>query len=109
MLANVRQTTLRPSIEATVAAGALIHTDGYDIYARLERWGYRHQTVRHARGEYARDGDGDGDGDGVCEVRVNTLEGFWSLLRSWPRPHRGISARSQQSCHQPPFRAVRSG
>jgi transposase len=22
---------------------------------------------------------------------VNTLEGFWSLLRSWLRPHRGIS------------------
>ena len=25
------------------------------------------------------------------EVHVNTLEGFWSLLRSWLRPHRGIS------------------
>jgi hypothetical protein len=24
-------------------------------------------------------------------VHVNTLEGFWSLLRSWLRPHRGIS------------------
>jgi len=22
---------------------------------------------------------------------VNTIEGFWSLLRSWLRPHRGIS------------------
>ena len=22
---------------------------------------------------------------------MNTLEGFWSLLRSWLRPHRGIS------------------
>ena len=26
-----------------------------------------------------------------CEVHVNTMEGFWSLLRSWLRPHRGIS------------------
>jgi transposase-like protein len=26
-----------------------------------------------------------------CEVHVNTTEGFWSLLRSWLRPHRGIS------------------
>ena len=25
------------------------------------------------------------------EVHVNTIEGFWSLLRSWLRPHRGIS------------------
>jgi len=30
-------------------------------------------------------------GDGFCEVHVNTMEGFWSLLRSWLRPHRGIS------------------
>ena len=28
---------------------------------------------------------------GHCEVHVNTMEGFWSLLRSWLRPHRGIS------------------
>ena len=25
------------------------------------------------------------------EVHVNTIEGVWSLLRSWLRPHRGIS------------------
>ena len=31
------------------------------------------------------------DGDGFCEVHLNTMEGFWSLLRSWLRPHRGIS------------------
>jgi hypothetical protein len=30
-------------------------------------------------------------GDGFHEVYVNTMEGFWSLLRSWLRPHRGIS------------------
>jgi transposase-like protein len=24
-------------------------------------------------------------------VHVNTLEGLWSLLRSWLQPHRGIS------------------
>ena len=87
MLANVQQKTIRPIIAATVAAGALIHTDEYDIDARLEGWGYRHQTVCHARGEYARDEDG----DGIGEVHVDTLEGFWSRLRSWLRPHRGIS------------------
>jgi hypothetical protein len=26
----------------------------------------------------------------ACEAHVNTIEGFWSLLRSWLRPHRGI-------------------
>ena len=45
------------------------------------------RSVNHGRGEFARDDDG----DGVCEVHVNTMEGFWSLLRSWLRPHRGIS------------------
>jgi hypothetical protein len=74
-------------IEAAVAKGARIHTDEYDIYARLPAWGYRHATVCHARGEYARDEDG----DGFCEIHVNTMEGTWSLLRSWLRPHRGIS------------------
>ena len=33
----------------------------------------------------------DEDGDGFYEVHVNTMEGFWSLLRSWLRPHCGIS------------------
>jgi transposase len=87
LLANVQQATIRPVIEATVAQGALVHTDEYDVHARLEAWGYGHKTVCHARGEYARDEDG----DGFCEVHVNTMEGVWSLLRSWLRPHRGIS------------------
>ena len=87
MLANVQQVTIRPVSEATVAAGALVHTDEYDVYARLEEWGYGHKTVRHARGGYARDDDGDGS----CEVHLNTAEGLRSLLRSWLRPHRGIS------------------
>ncbi len=43
----------------------------------------------HGAGEYARDEDG----DGFHEVHVNTQEGFWSLLRSWIRPHRGISQK----------------
>src|SRR4051794_6537529 len=87
MLANVQQKTIQPIIEAAVTRSTLIYTDEYDIYARLETWGYRHKAVCHGRGEYARDEDG----DGFCEVHVNTMEGFWSLLRSWLRPHRGIS------------------
>src|SRR3712207_1130534 len=87
MLADVRQKTIRPVIEAAVPEGTRVHTDEYGSYARLPAWGYRHVTVRHARGEYARDEDG----DGVREIHVNTLEGTWSLLRSWLRPHRGIS------------------
>jgi transposase len=89
MLADVRQATIKPVIEAAVAEGALVHTDEHGSYARLEAWGYRHKTVCHGRGGHARDEDGDGDGH--REAHVNTMEGFWSPLRSWPRPHRGIS------------------
>jgi len=78
MLANVQQATIKPIIKAAVTEGTLIHTDEYSIYARLPDWGYQHKTVCHGRGEYARDEDG----DGFCEVHVNTIEGFWSLLRS---------------------------
>ncbi len=87
MLADVKQTTIGPLIKKTIVQGATVYTDEYDIYARLPQWGYTHRTVCHAAGEYARDEDG----DGFCEVHVNTLEGFRSLLRSWLRPHRGIS------------------
>jgi len=87
MLPNVQQVTIRPIIERTVGRGSLVYTDEYDIYARLDAWGYSHKTVCHSSGEYACDDDG----DGFCEVHVNTMEGFWSLLRSWLRPHRGIS------------------
>ena len=87
MLPNVRQITIEPIITKVVSAGTRIFTDEYDIYARLPAWGYQHKTVCHGQGEYARDEDG----DGFHEVHVNTMEGFWSLLRSWLRPHRGIS------------------
>lgn len=87
MLANVQQETIKPYIAATITTGTLIYTDEYNIYSRLTEWGYAHKTVNHGAGEYARDEDG----DGFHEVHVNTMEGFWSLLRSWLRPHRGIS------------------
>lgn len=87
MLANVKQATIKPLIKATIALGSLLYTDEYAIYTPVTKWGYEHKTVCHGRGEYARDEDG----DGFCEVHVNTMEGFWSLLRSWLRPHRGIS------------------
>ena len=87
MLENVKQLTIKPIIERLVLPGTQIFTDEYDIYARLTDWGYLHKTVNHGSGEYARDDDG----DGFHEVHVNTMEGFWSLLRSWLRPHRGIS------------------
>ena len=78
LLETVRQTTIKPMIAKHVAPGTVTYTDDYDIYGRLEQWGYQRKSVCHSSGEYARDEDG----DGFCEVHVNTMEGFWSLLRS---------------------------
>jgi transposase len=87
LLENVEQVTIKPLIQATSAPGTGVYTDAYGIYNRLGPWGYAHEHVCHGRGEYAWDDDG----DGFHEVHVNTMESFWSLLRSWLRPHRGIS------------------
>ncbi len=87
MVSDVKQKTIKPLIESTITPRTRIYTDEYDIYSRLTDWGYDHKTVCHSKNEFARDDDG----DGFHEVHVNTMEGFWSLLRSWLRPHRGIS------------------
>lgn len=87
MLANVQKVLIEPIIKKTVKKGTLIYTDEYAIYSSLKRIGFKHKTVNHGSGEFARDEDG----DGFHEVHVNTIEGAWSLLRSWLRPHRGIS------------------
>ena len=72
LLANVQQKTIEPFIKDTIVPGTLVYTDEYSIYARLQPWGYDHQQVNHGRGEFTRDDDG----DGLCEVHVNTMEGF---------------------------------
>jgi transposase-like protein len=86
MLDNVQRTTIEPIIRQFVKAGSTVYTDKYNIYNWLSS-SYVHNTVNHSQGEYARDEDG----GGKHEVHVNTMESFWSLLRPWLRPHRGIS------------------
>jgi transposase-like protein len=87
VLENVQQATIRSIIETFIKPGTLVNTDEYNIYGRLTEWGYGHKTVCYVVGEYARDEDG----DDFHEVHVNTMEGVWSLLRSWLRLHRGVS------------------
>lgn len=86
LLDNVKRKTIQPIIRKVVQTGTQVHTDEYNIYDWLSTT-YDHRRVNHSKGEYARDEDQ----DGFCEIHVNTIEGFWSLLRSWLRPHRGIS------------------
>lgn len=87
LLKNVKKTTIEPIIQSVVLPGSTVYTDEYIIYDGLQGLNYVHKSVNHGAKEYARDEDG----DGFHEVHVNTIEGIWSLLRSWLRPHRGIS------------------
>jgi transposase-like protein len=103
LLANVKQKTIEPFIKDTIVPGTLVYTDEYSIYARLQSWGYGHKHVNHGRGEFARDEDS----DGFCEVHVNTMEGFWSLLRSWLRPPRAYSVEGRTPEHKAPRSAAR--
>jgi transposase-like protein len=86
MLENVQVKSIQPIIRKNVKESSVVYTDEYNIYNWLSNF-YEHKTVNHGQKEYARDEDG----DGKCEVHVNTIEGFWSLLRPWLRPHHGIS------------------
>ncbi len=86
LLNNVKRKTIEPLITQAVKAGSVVNTDEYNIYDWMSS-NYEHKSVNHGKGEYARDEDK----DGKHEVHVNTIEGFWSLLRCWLRPHRGIS------------------
>lgn len=87
VLPNVQQITIQPIIESTVEKGATFYTDEYNIYNKVTSWGYEHKTVNHGEGQYARNEDG----NGKYEVHCNTQEGIWSLMRSWLRPHTGVS------------------
>jgi len=86
VLSNDEQAFIGPIIKSTIAKGTTVCTDKYDIYSHVKEWRYTHTTVNHGKKRHARDEDG----DGFYEVHVNWMEGCWSLLRSWLRPHRGI-------------------
>lgn len=63
------QQDLETVVRAHVGEGATVYTDEHRGYRDL-RNGYDHQTVAHAREEYARG-----------TIHTNSIEGFWSLLK----------------------------
>jgi transposase len=89
MLENVRQKTIKPLIKASIAPGTLVYTDEYDIYARLEKWGYRHQSVCHGGGEYMRVTTMATDSMKRLSTRSKGCGLCYAL--AWLRPHRGVS------------------
>jgi transposase-like protein len=69
VMPRVTAGNLRFAVYDNVKAGSRVMTDDHKGYKGL-RYEYKHQTVKHSVGEYAR-------GD----VHTNTVEGFFSLLK----------------------------
>ncbi len=61
---------LRGTIRDKVAAGSRVMTDDFAGYARLDREGFKHDTVNHVSGEYVR-------GD----VHTNSIESVWAVMK----------------------------
>lgn len=78
---------LIPEIYKTVKTGTQIYSDEYAAYKRLGIHGYKHDSVKHAKYEWARG-----------EVYTNTIEGFWGQLkRSLKGTHHSVSRKWVQS------------
>jgi transposase len=86
---NSARKDLEPTVLKATQPGATINTDEWGAYNHLAKAGRLHVTVCHTPGnrEWARDDDG----DGIREVHTNTSEGFWTGLRNFLRPFRGVN------------------
>jgi len=69
--------------------GLIDNAKCYEMVRQL-RWDNQVECPHRHASEIDKNGL-DEDGDGFCEIHVNTMEGLWSLLRSWLRPHRGVA------------------
>lgn len=88
VVGNSTRAQLEPKVLRATVSGAMVNTDEWDTYNRLDKKGRGHATVCHTPGrrEWARDDDG----DGIREVHNNTMEGIWTGLRNFLRPFRGV-------------------
>lgn len=68
---NRREHSMRPVIQSYVVPGSTIHTDEHSSFQNLGECGYRHSRVNHKAGEWV--------GSDGCSV--NSIEGFWSMLK----------------------------
>ena len=69
-VANVKKVTLLPIIQTHVIPASTVYTDELKSYATLNKEGFNHDSVNHSEQVYV-------SGD----VHVNTVEGFWSLVK----------------------------
>ncbi len=67
---NRRRIVVSGSVADAVKRGTHIATDEAMAFSNLSEYGFKHSTVNHARGEYARG-----------ETHTNTIEAFWGWFK----------------------------
>lgn len=83
---HIRIKTIQPIIDSSVVKGTTLMTDEFNVYNRVKKSGYDHQTIRHGIGEYV---------NGL--IHSNSIEGFWSQLkRSINGTHHSVSPKYLQ-------------
>ncbi len=80
---DTKSGTLIDNVRQHVAKGSTVHTDEWRGYAKLEAYGYIHETVNHAAGEYARG-----------KSHTNSIESYFGILkRSIRSTHINVSEK----------------
>jgi transposase len=81
--------TLGAFVVAPTQPNCTVNTDEWQAYNPLADTGRTHVQVCHSfgQGEWARNDDN----DGIREVHPNAIEGFWTGLRNFLRPFRGVN------------------
>ncbi len=67
---NVRRATILPNVTKRVLPDSTVFTDEYTAYLGLDKYGYKHERIRHKAHVYVSG-----------NVHTNTIEGFWSLVK----------------------------
>jgi transposase len=71
VVASRTKVAMHGLINRQVLPGTTVNTDEFGGYKDLGLSGFRHVTVNHAAGEYAK----------PCGAGVNSIEGFWAQLK----------------------------
>ncbi len=87
VLGKAQGSTIKPILKQFIDSKATVVTDGFGGYYGIDRNFKDHQIINHTQDEFVRD-----------EFHLNTLEGFWSLLkRGIKGQYHSISPRHLQS------------
>ncbi len=67
---DTKAITLRQIVCDSVSTGTTVYTDDATAYEGLEKYRYKHETVKHSVGEYVKG-----------QAHINRTESFWSCLK----------------------------